>query len=112
MTPTALEAGKPSSSWLLTGLSEPNFLQVQLTRAHSYVKPFSRLCKPSWIATNVGHLRDLDFLDSKIHTTEEDSKASAAKMSTDVPAPRKPWPKKRTKGKESGGGPAEEAAAN
>ena len=51
---TALDEGKTSLSWLLTSLPEPNFSQVQLTRACSSIKPFSRLCNPSWIAANVG----------------------------------------------------------
>jgi hypothetical protein len=83
-----------------------------MTRARSSVKPFSRLCNPSWVAANVGYLRDLDFLESKIRNTEKDSKTPAAKASPDAPAPKKPGPKKKNKGKESGGGPAEEAAAN
>ena len=42
-----LDDGKTSLSWLLTGLAEPNFGQVQQTRARSSVKPFSRLSSPS-----------------------------------------------------------------
>jgi len=83
-----------------------------MTRARSSVKPFSRLCNPSWVAANAGYLRNLDFLESKIRNTEKDSKTPATKAPTDAPAPKKPWPKKKNKGKESGGGPAEEAAAN
>ena len=108
---TALDEGKTSLSWLLTGLPEPNFSQVQMPRARSSLKPFSRLCNPSWVAANVGYLRDLDFLESKIRHTDKDATVPAAKAQVDAPVPKKPWPKKKNKGKEGGGGTAESAEA-
>ena len=109
---TALDEGKTSLSWLLTGLPEPNFSQVQLTRARTSVKPFSRLCNPSWIAANVGYLRDLDFLETKIRNSDKDPKPPPAKAAGEPPVPKKPGPKKKGKGKGSANDAADESAAN
>lgn len=94
---TALDEGRTSLSWLLTALPEPNFAQVQLSRA-----------KSSGIAANVGYLRDLDFLETKIRASDK----NASKLATAEAKPKtepKKWPK-RKKGK--GEEPSSEASAS
>ena len=108
MEQTALDEGHTGLSWLLTGLQEPNYGQIQQTRARSLVKPFSRLSAPSWIPANVGYLRDLDFLEGRIKNVEKDSaKPTREKEYEAAPKPKAKWSNRRKRGKNdtsSGGG--------
>ena len=106
---TALDEGRTGLSWLLTGLAEPNYAQVQQTRMKGSVKPFARLAAPSWIAANVGYLRDLDFLDAKIKSGDKEQPKVAKEQSDPAPKPKaKAWGGRK---KKKGEGPDEAAAA-
>ena len=104
---SALDEGRTGLSWLLTGLPEPNFAMIQMNRQRSGLQPFSRLAKPSWIAANVGYLKDLDFLEGRIKATDrtkpqgskEDKPQAAPKPKANFP-PRKN--QKGKKGEDSG----------
>jgi hypothetical protein len=76
----ALDDGKTSLSWLLTGLAEPNFGQVQQTRARSSVKPFSRLSSPSC------------QLPQDPKQREKGAPRAQPKAAGDPPVPKKPRP--------------------
>lgn len=106
---TALDEGRTSLSWLLTALPEPNFSQVQLTRAKTSVRPFSRLSSASWIAANVGYLRDLDFLETKIRASEKETPKHPGGEAKTKAEPKK-WGKRGKKGK--GEDPSSEASAS
>lgn len=69
----ARDEGRAGLLWLLTGLPEPSYGQMQNTRTKTSVKPFSRLSSASWIAANVGYLRDLDFLEAKIKGVDKEN---------------------------------------
>ena len=100
MEQTALDEGRTGLSWLLTGLQEPNYGQIQQTRARSLVKPFSRLSAPSWIPANVGYLRDLDFLEGRIKNVEKDgAKPTREKEYEAAPKPKAKWSNRRKRGK-------------
>ena len=70
----ALDNGRTSLAWLMTGLPEPNYGLVSSTPARSSVKPFSRLASPTWVAANIGYLKDLDFLENPIRSNDRDSR--------------------------------------
>lgn len=95
---TAIDNGRSSLSWLLTGLSEPNFAICQRNRVKSGLRPFARLAHPSWVAANIGYLRDLDFLENRI----KQAGPAAAKETNEeqkTPGNGSPFPKKKPKKK-------------
>ena len=111
---TALDEGRTGLSWLLTGLPEPNYGQVQQTRAKTSIKPFSRLSAASWIAANVGYLRDLDFLEGRIKNVEKEGGKSAKEREYEAaPNPKAKWSARKRRGKQDGAsGGGEESGAS
>eukprot|EP00438_Fugacium_kawagutii_P020410 Skav231248 [mRNA] locus=scaffold411:263484:265801:+ [translate_table: standard] len=63
-----LDSGRTSLAWLLTGLPEPNFQQLQLNRKRSTLTPFSRLAPAAWVGANVGYLKDVELFETKLRT--------------------------------------------
>ena len=101
---TALDEGRTGLSWLLTGLPEPNYAVTQRNVVRYGAKPFSRLSAPSWIAANVGYLKDLEFLDSRIKATDKvDPKAEVKDPPKNNPNPR-PRRRKPKGGADAGDG--------
>ena len=104
----ALDAGKTSMAWLLTGLPEPNWSVTSANRRRQGLQPFARLGQASWAAANVSYLRDLDFMETKMRTIgggkanrpfDEAEDTEKSEKPT-----RRPWPAKPKKNakKESG----------
>ena len=52
----ALDSGKLSLAWLLSGYPDPAPQMWQVRRAPG-LKPFSRLCAPQWLAANLAYLK-------------------------------------------------------
>ncbi|CAE7810303.1 unnamed protein product [Symbiodinium sp. CCMP2592] len=74
----ALQDGRTSLAWLLTGLGEPNW--GLLTRRRSQIRPFARLCPASWVSANIAYLKEMDFIGTKM--------APGATRGTDQPQPK------------------------
>ena len=107
---TAIDAGRTNLSWLLAGMAEPQYSIVHRNRTTASLAPFSRLAQPSWISANVAYLKDLDFLESRIKTSNQfgNRNTEAPKEGEEEKNPKRPWkPKKKPKG-----GSASESAAN
>ena len=66
---TAVDAGRYHLSWLLTGLQEPPFSQVKRNTFKD--RPYSRLVDPRWVAANLAFLRDLDYLETKAKSANQ-----------------------------------------
>lgn len=96
---TAMDQGKTSLSWLMTGLPEPNFSVVQQNTHRATLRPFAPLAAPSWVAANVSYLKDLDFLEGKIRSQDKNDKPNAPKTEEDKRP--KAFPKKKPKAKAS-----------
>eukprot|EP00438_Fugacium_kawagutii_P033349 Skav204235 [mRNA] locus=scaffold1550:277390:299473:- [translate_table: standard] len=96
---TAVDQGKTSLSWLMTGLPDPNYSVCQQNSQRSGLRPFAALAAPSWVAANVSYLKDLDFLEGKIRNQDKNDKAQPSKPEDE----KKPkgFPKKRPKAKAS-----------
>lgn len=94
---TAMDSGRTSLSWLLTGLPEPNFSMCQQNVHRAGLRPFAPLAAPNWVVANVSYLRDLDFLEGKIRSQDKQDKTGAPKGEEDKKP--KAFPKKRPKGK-------------
>lgn len=104
----AMDAGKTQFAWLLTGLPEPNWSITTVNRRRQSLQPFSRLAQPSWVATNVAFLRDLDFIETKLRSAGSKTSAAAEDGSEEKPdkPTKRPWPKKKGKnGKGEAGEP-------
>eukprot|EP00971_Amphidinium_carterae_P344480 6484904-Amphidinium_carterae.3 len=67
---TAIDGGRYSLSWLLTGLPQPPF---HITRAHTMLSedPVSPLAEPRWIAANLSYLRDMEFVSQRTQTGQD-----------------------------------------
>eukprot|EP00435_Cladocopium_sp_Y103_P068231 s567_g31.t1 len=102
---TALDEGRTGLSWLLTGLPEPNYSVTQKNVVRYGAKPFSRLSAASWVAANVGYLKDLEFLDNRIKSTDKPDAKSDAKETPKNPPnrPRRRKPKTSGEAGESSG---------
>lgn len=63
----AIDGGKCQLAWLLTGFQEPAFHLLTNQRRQTGLQPFARLCSPAWIAANISYIKDLDYLESRMH---------------------------------------------
>ena len=62
----ALDQGRMSLGWLMTGQQEPPFQILQSNRKRPGLQPFTRLAAPAWVSANLAYVRDLDVLESKM----------------------------------------------
>lgn len=62
----ALDDGRSTLGWLMTGLPEPNFQQLSLNRKRTTLTPFSKLAPPTWVAANIGYLRDVEVFETRL----------------------------------------------
>lgn len=92
------DQGRTHLAWLLTGLPEPQFSITQRNRSRHSLTPFSRLASANWIGANVAFLKDLDFLQTKIHATGKTQKEGDKEQGDEGDRPKKgPWKKKKKK---------------
>ena len=103
---TALDAGKTTMGWLLTGLPEPNWSATSLNRRRQGLQPFARLSQASWAAAQVSYLRDLDFMESKMRSVGGKITKATEEVGDDAASdkpPRRQWPGKKQKPKKESG---------
>lgn len=96
----ATDFGRTNLAWLLTSLPEPQYSIVQRNRTKASMSPFTRLAQASWIAANVSYMKDLDYLEGRIRSTNSQPQPTPAKKEEgdEVGAPKKqPWKKKKAK---------------
>ncbi len=104
----ALDSGKTTMAWLLTGLPEPNWSATSLNRRRQGLQPFARLSQASWAAANVSYLRDLDFMETKMRAVGGKGNKGHEETGDDPPTDkptRRPWQGKKrgsNKNKETG----------
>ena len=67
----AIDSGKLQVGWLLTGVAEPPLHLMTTKQKHPGLQPFSRLSAPGWVAANLAYLRDLDFLESRVASSNK-----------------------------------------
>ena len=60
----AIDNGRSQAAWLLSGLPDPDFAQLQARRTD--LRPYGRLAEPTWIAAQVAYLRDVEFLENRL----------------------------------------------
>ena len=105
----ALDSGKTSMAWLMTGLPEPNWSVTSANRRRQGLQPFARLGQASWAAANVSYLRDLDFMETKMRAVggSRASRSFDETEDTEKPdkPPRRPWPGKPKKNAKKESGP-------
>ena len=97
---SAMDAGKTQMAWLLVGLPEPNWSVINQNKKRSGVQPFARLAQPSWLAANIGFLKDLDFMETRLKSAG--GKPTSKESEEAVDKPKKPWPKRKGKSDKSG----------
>ena len=104
----ATDFGRTTLAWLLTSLPEPQYSIVQRNKHKASMSPFTRLAQASWIAANVSYMKDLDYLEGRIKSTNSSTNPPLKKEDGEEgPAAKKqPWKKKKPKQREdaSGGG--------
>lgn len=107
----ALDEGKSNLAWLLTGLPEPNFQQLSLNRKRTTLTPFSKLAPPSWVAANVGYLRDVELFETRLkQLTPGKGPSAPARDSDNEEKPNRP--KAKPKQKKPKGGKGAEASTS
>ena len=62
----ALDQGRTQLGWMMTGLPEPPFNQVQKNTRRPGIRPFAQLADPRWVAANIAYLRDMEFFETKL----------------------------------------------
>lgn len=92
----AIDAGKYQLAWLLTTHQEPPWHLLVKQKWAPGLRPFSRLCHPSWVSANLAFLKDLDFVESRKALIGKPAKSSVADQDEEDPKPKR-QPKK-TKG--------------
>ena len=100
----ATDYGKTNLAWLLTALPDPQFSIVQRNRHRQSLTPYSRLASASWVGANVAFMKDLDYLETKIKSTNNFSLTKDDKGGGEDTAPtqrKTPWKPKRKKKEES-----------
>ncbi len=88
-----LDHGRCQFAWLLSGMPEPNLMQISLNRQRLGLKPYSKLAAAPWIAGNIAYLRDLDYLETRLKTGKPGKSDETQKLEEDPP--KNPWPRKR-----------------
>ena len=81
----SLDHGRCQFGWLLSGMVEPNMMQISMNRQRLGLKPYSKLAAAPWIAGNVAYLKDLDYLETRLR--------SGKPVKTDEVNPKKTQPK-------------------
>ena len=89
----SLDHGRCQFAWLLTGMVEPNMMQISMNRQRLSLKPYSKLAAAPWIAGNVAFLKDLDYLESRLRSGKP-VKADEVQQIEEDPA-KAPWPRRR-----------------
>ena len=100
----ATDYGKTNLAWLLTALPDLQFSIVQRNRHRQSLTPYSRLASASWVGANVAFMKDLDYLETKIKSTNNFSLTKDDKGGGEDTAPtqrKTPWKPKRKKKEES-----------
>ena len=97
----ALDQGRMTLGWLMTGQQEPPFQILQSNRKRLGLQPFTRLASPAWVSANLAYVKDLDVLESKMLTIGKPKAAASLENQDgeDVPPKRPPKaPKRKPKG--------------
>ena len=103
----ATDFGRTNLAWLLTSLPEPQYSITQRNRTRNSISPFTRLAHASWVAANVSYMKDLDYLEGRIKSTNTSAAPSGnAKTEAEDGAAAKKQPWKKKKGKQKDDGPA------
>ena len=62
----AVDGGRHQLGWLLTGMPNPPFQLVQAHSQRAQEDPAGFLGEPRWVAANFAHLKDMDYLESRV----------------------------------------------
>ena len=89
-----VDSGKTQMGWLLVGLPELNWSIISQNRCRTGIQPFAKLAQPSWVAANIGFLKDLDFMENRLKSAATKSNPKESEDAEKSDRPRKPWPKK------------------
>eukprot|EP00438_Fugacium_kawagutii_P021738 Skav206695 [mRNA] locus=scaffold99:14926:17259:+ [translate_table: standard] len=93
----SIDSGKLQLAWLLTGLQEPTWQILLSHRKQPGLQSFSRLASPAWIAANLGYLKELDFMETRLQALNK------VPGGPSKPDPDEPRPKAKPKAKKGGG---------
>ncbi len=88
-----LDHGRCQFAWLLSGMPEPNLMQISMNRQRLGLKPYSKLAAAPWIAGNIAYLRDLDYLETRLKTGKPGKSDEIQKV--EDPPVKPPWHRKR-----------------
>ena len=89
----SLDHGRCQFAWLLSGMVEPNMMQISMNRQRLSLKPYSKLAAAPWVAGNVAYLKDLDYLESRLRSGKPVKTDEVAQAEED-PA-KTSWPRRR-----------------
>lgn len=103
---SCLDSGRTHLSWLLTGVSEPNYQLMSVHKKKPSLNPFARLPPATWVAANVSYLKDVDTFESRLRNLGGSTRPAAAETEKEEKAP------KRTKKWKGGKGGDTNAAEN
>lgn len=103
---SCLDSGRTHLSWLLTGVSEPNYQLMSVHKKKPSLNPFARLPPATWVAANVSYLKDVDTFESRLRNLGGSTRPAAAETEKEEKVP------KRTKKWKGGKGGDTNAADN
>lgn len=89
----SIDNGRLQLAWLLTGMQEPPFHLLTNRRKQPGLQPFARLCPPAWVSGNLAYLRDLDYIEGRLHAMGKPVKLDVDGSLTEDPKPPKKQPK-------------------
>lgn len=90
----SIDSGKLRLAWLLTGLQEPTWQILLSSRKQPGLQAFSRLASPAWVAANLGYLKELDYMESRLQTL---NRVPGAPSKTDLDEDAAPRAKAKAK---------------